>query len=257
MEVHTEQFKAKRALYDRVNEILQANGLYYIEEENIGTTLTYWFHDSEVMFKVLKGKDNDKHLRFMTVGDDGSLAYITPGDVLVFEREEPEKVWFWYPKLLKGQKAADAEEAFGFTQFPSLSDMLQQGVITPASNLIDNSTPPPILTEPEEIESLLAIQYGSFEMIERTFKKLKATVKDLRDVTSFTTPEKETSIRILKVKRGDYCYRSHYQEYYKEVPEIQLRGFWLEQAGFMRGESVQVISLKGMMLIVPQRPPKI
>jgi hypothetical protein len=370
MEIVTEYYTNKKALFSSVGKILRKHGFYSIEtvteevddysEEKIkGYTLRYWFHEASV-YRVIKGRDGIPfqflHMPY-ELDDYKSTKPISlkKGNILVYETEYEDNVWFTCTTMLIGKKEMDSESAMGSTAYGSLSQMLQEGLIEkvlpvdhanaapvekpkPARNKrpakkapvteVRSSIPPienkpsveeaqpvsygvvdPVaetsMAEPvkddltlEEIlmaapivEHVLAEvlkaktiandnpttkeppttpiednpvleeappEYGSFDTITKVFDMLKSTVEDISQITRFSSSKnKETGIRTLKVRRGYYHYNYGWRNnHYKEVPEMQLRGFWLEKAGFMRGDFIQVITIKDMMLLVPVRPPE-
>ncbi|NII24009.1 type I toxin-antitoxin system SymE family toxin [Pseudoflavitalea sp. X16] len=255
-----------------VDKILKQNGLYNIIEEDNGYTLEFWFNDDpERFYKILKGRDGGK-FKFMA-GHEPSIMYLEEGDVLLFKFEEEGKVWFTCPKILIGVNTMDAEDAVGFTQYASLSQMAQEGLIT--NTLITGDTgqapaeapPPKVSPLSKEVPTLpeleeMDIEYGSFTSVRDLFDLLRhliqslglsRTLSNIAHITRYRSKQNEAGIRMLKVTRG--CYPPSNNGMDTDPAFIKLCGRWLEKAGFERGQFVQVITIKGMMLIVPVHPP--
>lgn len=82
---------------------------------------------------------------------------------------------------------------------------------------------------------------------------LKNALTDIHGVSKYSCPKESGNIRTLKVTKHYYAYERHhfvYERIYSIVPDIRICGRWLERAGFQIGDLVQVITAKGMVLIV-------
>lgn len=129
MENFTEHYKTKKTLFSSVSKILDKHGLYSIEY--LGYSLNYWFNKDNV-YKVIKGR-NDSSFEFMNmpyeVDDHIEIVYLKKGDVLIYETEYEDQTWFTCTSMLKGKKEMQSDCANGFTEYGSLSAMLNEGLI--------------------------------------------------------------------------------------------------------------------------------
>ena len=67
-----------------------------------------------------------------------------------------------------------------------------------------------------------------------------------------------TSYRNLKVRKGYYPHQYHAQKQYsapKPVPWVEIKGYWLNQAGFSIGTPLSVQVQNGCITIKPQTSP--
>jgi hypothetical protein len=301
MEMYTEKHKTKKALFKRVDEILKQSGMYNIEEDKVRKkyTLTYWFNKANV-YKVIKGEDDDEFCfnnMPYAIDDYEEEIYLKKGCILLLEAELEDKVWFTCSNMLIGKKAMETYAAEGYTDYGSLTYMLDQGLIekvVPADShdqeaekirpiaapIEDAPTLEEMLTIEPIVNDMLAMlkaappkkqqpptktspvatleeeagpedmpsDYGSFEAIRSTLDLLKKAVGNIPHIYSYSSPEKEECIRTLKVieSRGPH-----------HTAHIRLAGRWVERAGFYYGDYVQVIALRGMVLVVPVYTPSI
>jgi len=264
--------------------------------------------------------------------ENAETVSLKKGAILIYETEVEDAVWFTCTTMLIGKKALETEDAMGCTEYGSVSQMLQEGLIEkvlPAENPVQNhrkahpmaapikdkqvleeALPAPymvrrhkheqtlpgaireddltldeVLTAAPLAERVLAEvlktppvknarppketlspdqpidveympdeappEYGSFETIRKTFEMLKSTISDIAHVFSYTNPGRIDGIRTLKVIESSYPVSFGA---YHFVPHIRLAGRWIERAGFNRGDFVQVITIKGMVLVVPVAP---
>ena len=260
MEEHIEQYRTKEALFKHVDKILKDNGSYYIDYSEDCATLYYSFTEPERLYKVLKGDAKDYLKFFIPVNSgDSNLIHINTGDTLIFEEEYDDKVWFTYPQYLIGQEAEDTEEAIGFTEYGSLSAMIECGLI--GRNLIapcktnEKKKNPLIKASPQERDP----EYRIYDLEEKTiarakklFGRMKDALLDITNISQYMSNYNKECIRTLKISElpgGGSRLK------YAPLPFIRIAGRWVEKAGFQVGESVQVVTIKDMILIVPVRSP--
>jgi hypothetical protein len=93
-----------------------------------------------------------------------------------------------------------------------------------------------------------------FTVAEKLFNLMKKALDKAVNISKYLGTLEGSSIRTLKVTRG--CYPPYVNLTYNDPAFIKLCGRWLEKAGFNRGDTVQVITIKGMLLIVPVRSPQ-
>jgi toxic protein SymE len=285
METFTEEFEDKETLFDRVAEILDENGLYRIDEVEKGYKLNYWFQKDNV-YRVIKGQDNDglefNHMPY-EIDDYIDPVYLDEGDILIFETEIKGEIWFTCTTMLEGKEEMDSECAMGFVECRSLSAMLKKGLIekVPSGDL--NPTPEkkvtftkltcpencisplnvfltpdnqsledaPELPDTEAIIDKLDPEWP-FEIVQNTFDLLKSAVENITSVRGYSGRGTANGIRTIKITELSYLtYSSKYYHY----PHIRLSGRWIERAGFKLGDFVQVISMDGMVLVLPVRQP--
>jgi hypothetical protein len=63
-----------------------------------------------------------------------------------------------------------------------------------------------------------------------------------------TVKRKTAKVSVMRSLKINSRYRSNRYEN-KLIPEITLRGNWLEQAGFLREQRVSVATLNGLLII--------
>lgn len=86
-------------------------------------------------------------------------------------------------------------------------------------------------------------------LADRMFKAMKRALANIGNLTKYLSQQKGAGVRTLKVTRG--CYPATDNGMGIDPAFIRLCGRWLERAGFERGDFVRVITIKGMVLIVP------
>lgn len=96
---------------------------------------------------------------------------------------------------------------------------------------------------------------NSITLAEKLFNRMKQALNKAVNISEYLGKLEGASIRTLKVTRG--CNPPYVNLKYNDPAFIRLCGRWLEKAGFNRGDTVQVISIKGMLLIVPMQVPKV
>jgi len=84
------------------------------------------------------------------------------------------------------------------------------------------------------------------------FDRMKDALHGVQDIYKYLCRHENADIRTLKV--ADLSYPGT-RGLYNHVAHIRLAGRWVERAGFERGDHVQVITVKGMVLVVPVQPP--
>jgi len=70
--------------------------------------------------------------------------------------------------------------------------------------------------------------------------------------------EKSSTFRNLKVRKGYYPHQFHSNNQYstpRPVPWVQIKGYWLNQAGFSIGTPLSVQVQNGCIIITPQASP--
>ena len=70
--------------------------------------------------------------------------------------------------------------------------------------------------------------------------------------------EKSTYFRQLKVRSGYYPHQYQPKKKYsvpKPVPWVEIKGYWLNQAGFSIGTQLSVQVQNGCIIITPQASP--
>jgi hypothetical protein len=79
---------------------------------------------------VVKGQDENGFKFFIrTDFNEECMFYLKEGDVLLFELEDKDKVWFTCTNLIIAAEFIDRDYALGFTDYGSLSTMLNEGLI--------------------------------------------------------------------------------------------------------------------------------
>jgi toxic protein SymE len=78
-----------------------------------------------------------------------------------------------------------------------------------------------------------------------------------RSAQAFSTSNasQASSFRQLKVRKGYYPHQYHSKKQYsvpKPVPWVQIKGYWLNQAGFAIGTPLSVQVQNGCIIITPQ-----
>ena len=261
MEEYSEQYKTKKSLFKHVDKILKENGSYHIDYNEDCATLYYSYTEPERLYKVLKGDISDT-LKFFIPGSrsDNNPLHINAGETLIFEAEENDKVWFTYPKYLIGQETDDTEDAVGFTEHGSLSKMIDSGLIgrsliAPCKPVI-KKTIPRIRTskqKPVPIERIYDPEEKTMARTKKLFARMKDALLDITNISRYVSNYNGKCIRTLKISElpgGGSRLK------YIPSPFIRIGGRWVEKAGFLVGESVQVITIQDMILIVPvQEPP--
>ncbi|MBO9565727.1 MAG: SymE family type I addiction module toxin [Niastella sp.] len=82
-------------------------------------------------------------------------------------------------------------------------------------------------------------------------KRFRLAFEGIANTISHCCKSLGASIRTLTISTLSYPGSSG--EYY-HVPWIRLHGRWLERAGFKSDQKVKVVTLKGIILIVPDKP---
>lgn len=92
----------------------------------------------------------------------------------------------------------------------------------------------------------------SITRAKKLFDRMKQALGDIKNVSLYMSGYDKESIRTLKI--SDFPGGGSYLKY-RPVPFIRIAGRWVEKAGFQVGESVQVVTIKDMILIVPAQGP--
>lgn len=146
----TEHHKLKKSLFKSIDKIVEQHGLFAVEKEKIGYTLSYWL-DPDKVYRVVKGPDevdedsDDNEGEFVFnhmpyevddyefearfndhYADKNSLD---EGSILIFMTEIEDVVWFVCPGFLVDEQSMNSDDAVGFTEYGTLSDMLAKGFI--------------------------------------------------------------------------------------------------------------------------------
>jgi toxic protein SymE len=94
------------------------------------------------------------------------------------------------------------------------------------------------------------IDYDEFSInrAKKLFHRMKQALSDIAHVSHYITKYDNKCIRTLKISELP-CSSSRLK--YSPSPFIRIGGRWVEKAGFQIGQSVQVVTIKDMILIVP------
>lgn len=243
------------------------------EEESPGYRLQYCDDvDLEHIFIVLKGKDGKP----FTLYDEFYECHIRlqKGDVLVCECEENSKVWFSIPSI-SGSKNEDAEETVGYSEYGTVAEMVKAGLIINAKNrnlslhaFLREIRKEQEVIETKEAEALPALSLQPevveqepviFELLTRLLQSedLKSALDKIKHIAEFCDKKKNYC-----VKDHHVMYRWYYTGYsffkgfqYTQAAQMRFGGRWMERAGFDTGQKIKIITINGMILIVPIHPP--
>lgn len=135
MEIQTAHYKTRRWLFHFVDKILRNNGFYTIHyDPEIGYTVEYRCPDDpDAIYKVVKGQDEKGFAFYIKTDiDEECMLYLKQGDVLLFELEYEDTVWFTCTTMLIGAKLMDTDYGLGATHYGSISTMISEGLIEKA-----------------------------------------------------------------------------------------------------------------------------
>jgi hypothetical protein len=90
--------------------------------------------------------------------------------------------------------------------------------------------------------------------VKKVFELLKQSLQDIAHIKEYSSKQDCKSIRKLKITEISYATERINSKF---IPFIRLTGRWLEKANFKPGEYAQVITIKGMVLIVPLVMPEV
>lgn len=123
-QIYMKYFKNEDLLFSEVDKILEQNGLYNIDMDNGFFILSYWFG---YMFEV-KETDYQPILRLGTpyYGHDIRLYW---GDIIVLDAVALHQSWFYFPKLLIGQKEKFIVNARGYTKMGNIFSLIRTGIL--------------------------------------------------------------------------------------------------------------------------------
>lgn len=122
-------------MFKYIDKILAKSGLYEIGyEAGKGYTVEYWFPDNpDAIYKVIKGHDaNGFRFDIWLDADEKHSVYLKQGDILLFECEYEDKVWFTCTTMLIGAKVVDPDFALGVASYGGIETMLVDGLIEKA-----------------------------------------------------------------------------------------------------------------------------
>lgn len=272
MDIRTEYHTTQKTLFRRVNQIRHANGLCMFEEEGPGYRLQYCDDvDLEHVFVVLKGEDGKP----FTLYDEFCECLITlqAGDLLVYECDENNKVWFSIPSKDRHENE-DKEDTVGYSDYGTIAEMVAAGLITSTKNrtLSLHEFLREVRQEPESIEAkeaavlpapvpqseIIEQEPAIFELLTRLLQSddLKNALDKIKPITEFCDKEKCHCI-----KNHHVLYRWYYTGYsffkgfqYTQAAQMRFGGRWMERAGFENGQSVKVVTIKNAILIIPILP---
>jgi hypothetical protein len=101
-------------------------------------------------------------------------------------------------------------------------------------------------------EEYIDVEERSATRAEKVFNLMNCALSNITDLSKYLSQKDAAGIRTLKITEVSYLSTSGR---YIDVPYIRLVGRYLERAGFIKGDFVQVITIHGMVLIVPVMPP--
>ncbi|THU41871.1 type I toxin-antitoxin system SymE family toxin [Niastella caeni] len=271
MEIKSEFHATQKTLFRRVNQIRKVNGTCDFEQEGTGYRLNYCESgDLDNMYIVQHGKDG---LPFrLHDGLEGSFFHLNKGEVLVYKCESGNKVWFSYPKWLERFGETDLDLDLGYTDYGSLSEMIQAGLVIDARHAdrplfvtasgemkekplaevvpkqaVTEETQPEI--QPESVDE----EPGIFKLLTRLINNsdLQTALEKARWIRDYCSKQTESYIKIYQVAfRPGACVKD-------KPAQLRFGGRWMERAGFIYGQSIQVVSIKNVILIVPIHPHKL
>ena len=272
MEIQTEYHTTQKALFRRVNQIRNANGLCVFEEEGPGYRLQYCDDvDLEHVYIVLKGKDGQP----FTLHDEFYECYIRlqEGDVLVYECDENDKVWFSIPSKA-GHENEDTEETVGYSDYGPIPEMVKAGLIINAKNrsLSLHAFLREVRQEPESVETkepeklpapspqpeIVEQEPAIFDLLNRLLQSddLKSALDKIRHVAEFCDKEKCHCIKnhhvLYRWYATGYSFFKGFQ--YTQAAQMRFGGRWMERAGFEYMKAVKIITMKDLILIIPVQP---
>jgi hypothetical protein len=128
MEIQILNYKTRRWVFHSVDKLLRKNCICTIHyNSRIGYTVEY---ECPVVYKVVKGRD-EKGFEFLIRTDinEESRHYLKEGDVLLFELEDNDNVWFTCTTLNTVSEFLNRDYTLGKTAYGSLSTMLDEGLI--------------------------------------------------------------------------------------------------------------------------------
>ncbi|OQP60366.1 hypothetical protein A3860_33850 [Niastella vici] len=103
-------------------------------------------------------------------------------------------------------------------------------------------------------EDYLDVNERSEARAKRVFNQMNRALTNITHLSKYLSQRDAAGIRTLKITEISFV---NYSGKYYHYPHIRLAGRWLERAGFNLGDTVQVITIHGMVLIVPMQPPKV
>jgi hypothetical protein len=272
MKIYTEFHETQKTLFRRVNQIRKADGLCSFEEDGAGYRLRYCEGiDKHNAYVVLKGKDN--MLFRLYHGQEACAVDFNEGDLLIYEYEDNNKVWFSSPALAASDDM-DMEDPVAYADYGSLADMVQAGLIADARyrDMVLPAILRDVIKKSSEVETLEPQkQPVSYVQPELTVQKpaiFNLLPKLLENSDIKIALNKALNIAEYSDKKtGDYIgthqvmYRSYYSDYcfmkastYRQAAQLRFGGRWMERAGFEYKTMVKVITMKDMIVIVPIQP---
>jgi hypothetical protein len=131
MNVYTEYFRTKDALFKRANAILKKNGVYDITGHPLGFAIDYFFSEGcRIDYTVLKGRDGQAFkLTLEGKGKSKRELALKKGDVLFLYYQRKKKAWFYCPKAIIGKRKYKMESSIGFTTYGTVKNMMDEGLI--------------------------------------------------------------------------------------------------------------------------------
>ncbi|OQP49079.1 SymE family type I addiction module toxin [Niastella populi] len=274
MEIQTEYHTTQKTLFRRVNQIRNANGLCVFEEEGPGYKLQYCDDvDLKHVYIVLKGKEGQP----FTLHDEFYECYIRlrEGDVLVYECDENNKVWFSIPSKA-GHENEDTEETVGYSDYGPITEMVKSGLIINAKNrdlslhaFLREVSQEREIVKTKETEVLPASsphievveqEPVIFDLLTELLQRddLKTALDQAQCISEYCNKETGVCIRTHHVMYRFYCtgYSFFKGFQYQQTAQMRFGGRWMERAGFDTGQEIKIITINGMILIVPIHPPE-
>lgn len=276
MEIKSEFHKTQKTLFRRVNQIRKVNGTCDFEPEGAGYRLNYCESgDLDYVYIVQNGKYGDP----FTLHDvmEGSFFHLNKGEILVFECESGNKVWFSYPKWHEELGETDMDLDIGYTEYGCLAEMVQAGLImnvkhadrllfVTANGEMKEKPLDQVAPKQENVEETQVTEVqpevvdeepGIFNLLTRLIKRpdLKTALKKARHIAEYRNDQTGASIGTHRVMYRWYAnIDSGWDRFkYTQVAQMRFGGRWLEKAGFDIGDLAQIITIKNMILIVPLR----
>lgn len=272
MEIKSEFHKTQKTLFRRVNQIRKINGTCDFEPEGTGYRLHYCESDDlDHTYIVQSGKHGDPFR--LHDGMEGSFFHLNKGEILVYECESGNKVWFSYLKWLEELGETDLDHDVGYTEYGCLSDMVQAGLIISARHAdrllfvtangeMKEKPLDKVVPKPEKIEETQGEIQPEPRDDEPEIFKLLARNPDLK-----TALEKARQFAEYYNKETGDCIRTHQVMYrwytngytnfrgfqYTQAAQMRFGGRWLERAGFDYKTAVKIIAMKNLILIIPVR----
>lgn len=271
MKIHTEYHETQKTLFRRVNQIRAVHGLCSFEEEGPGYRLRYCEGiDMHNAYVVLKGKDNMPFRLYH--GQEACAVDFNEGDLLIYEFEDNNKVWFSSPALAASDDM-DMEEPVAYADYGSLTDMMQAGLIADARcrdavlpailrDVIKKSSEvktlglrkqPVIYMQPE-----LAKQPAIFNLLPKLLENsdFKEALNKALDIAEYCNKKTGDYIGTHQVMYRSYCsdYSFMKASTYRQAAQLRFGGRWMERAGFEYKTMVKVITMKDIIVILPNHP---